>query len=96
MQKFWEKHEHSALYGVQFTKEHSSKISQSRKGYKWWNNGEISIQSKEYPGDGWVRGFAPKDREKRKGHTPWNKGKKGVQVAWNKGKTLKSINLEGE
>lgn len=81
--------------GTKFTKEHSSKISQSRKGYKWWNNGEISIQAKEQP-EGFVRGFAPKDREKRKGHTPWNKGKKGLQVAWNKGKTLKSKNLEGD
>lgn len=29
-----------------------------------------------------------KRKEKMRGRTPWNKGKKGLQVAWNKGKTL--------
>ena len=74
-QKFMELNGHTANYGKHFTIEHSSKISEARKGYKWWNNGEISIQAKEQP-VGFVRGLSPKDKEKRKGHTPWNKGKK--------------------
>ena len=82
--RFYEEHEHNALYGTTFDKDHCEKISNSRKGYKWFNNGQVSVQAKECP-EGFVPGLCEADKEKRRGHTPWNKGKKGVQVAWNKG-----------
>ena len=82
--RFYEEHEHNSLYGTTFGKDHCEKISNSRKGYKWFNNGQVSVQAKECP-EGFVPGLCEADKEKRRGHTPWNKGKKGVQVAWNKG-----------
>lgn len=37
----------------------------------------------------WNKGKKCKNiSESLKGHTPWNKGKKGVQTAWNKGKSI--------
>lgn len=82
--RFYEEHEHNSSYGKTFDKDHCEKISNSRKGYKWFNNGQVSVQAKECP-EGFVPGLCEADKEKRRGHTPWNKGKKGVQVAWNKG-----------
>lgn len=82
--RFYEEHGHNSSYGKTFDKDHCEKISNSRKGYKWFNNGQVSVQAKECP-EGFVPGLCEADKEKRRGHTPWNKGKKGVQVAWNKG-----------
>lgn len=96
LHRYFEEHEHGHMYGKAFEKGHCEKISNSRKGYKWFNNGEVSIQAKECP-EGFVPGLCKADREKRKGHTPWNKGKKGVQVAWNKGlRGQHTKKLEGE
>lgn len=83
---------HNSNYGKKFTQEHSDKISESRKGYKWFNNGFKSVQAKECP-DGFVPGLCEADKAKRRGHEPWNKGKKGVQVAWNKG-MRKNVTIE--
>ena len=33
--------------------------SMKRVGRKWWNNGINETQSRECPGDGWVRGRLP-------------------------------------
>lgn len=38
------------------TKEARAKISESIKGFKWYNNGEQSIQAFEHPGEGWIEG----------------------------------------
>jgi len=36
------------------------KLSEVRKGMLWWNNGVKTIRSKEWPGEGWVRGMKNK------------------------------------
>jgi hypothetical protein len=46
------------------------KISNSVKGFSWYNNGEVSVQAREHPGNGWVKG-----RLKDWGN-PTNKGMK--------------------
>lgn len=37
-----------------------AQISDSLKGYKWWNNGTISCKSRKCPGEGWVQGRGTK------------------------------------
>lgn len=48
---------HSYVGQHKYTKEHCSKISSSRKGYKWWHKGEINVQAKECP-EGFEPGFS--------------------------------------
>lgn len=62
---------------MKFTESHKEKISNKRKGYKWFNNGVESVQAKECP-EGFVPGLHPDHPLRRKGRIPWNKGlKKG-------------------
>lgn len=75
---FYKANTHNSSYGVPFTEQHCKNISEARKGYKWYNNGVISVQAKECP-EGFKPGLSPKDKEKRKGKTPWNKGKRVVK-----------------
>ena len=42
--------------GITPSKETRSKMSITRKGRNWYNNGVKNTQSKTHPGDGWVRG----------------------------------------
>jgi hypothetical protein len=42
--------------GRERTEKTRSKVSQSVKGYSWYNNGQVSIQSRVHPGEGWVKG----------------------------------------
>lgn len=79
--KFYEAGNHNSSYGVKKSESHCKRISESRKGYKWFNNGVEEVQAKECP-EGYVPGFKPGHFKNR---VPWNKGKKGVQTAWNKG-----------
>ena len=44
------------LKGRRLTEEHKQKLSSSRKGLHWWNNGIIAIQRRECPGQEWKRG----------------------------------------
>lgn len=78
---FYQNGNHGSNYGVKFSESHCKCISESRKGYKWFNNGVEEVQAKECP-EGYVPGFKPGHFKNR---VPWNKGKKGVQVPWNKG-----------
>lgn len=67
---FYKSGKHNKSYGVKFSESHCKRISESRKGYKWFNNGVEEVQAKECP-EGYVPGFKPghfKDR------VPWNKG----------------------
>lgn len=50
----------AAKRGRKFSVEHRKNMSNSRKGLHWWNNGIIAKQSKECPGEGFVRGNLPK------------------------------------
>ena len=49
--------------GLRHTEEARRKVSEANKGNQWnvgmlfWNNGTRTIRSKEWPGDGWVRGM---------------------------------------
>lgn len=56
-QRYMEEHGHATNYGRKFTEDHCSKISNSRKGYKWWHKGEINVQAKECP-EGFEPGFS--------------------------------------
>lgn len=38
------------------TQEQKSQLSEKIKGYSWYNNGQVSIQSRVHPGEGWVKG----------------------------------------
>jgi hypothetical protein len=78
---FYQSGNHNKSYGVKHSESHCKGISESRKGYKWFNNGIEEVQAKECP-EGYVPGFKPGHFKNR---IPWNKGKKGVQTAWNKG-----------
>ena len=42
--------------GIPVPEERKAQMSESHKGLLWWNNGEITKQSRECPGEGWVRG----------------------------------------
>lgn len=77
--EFMNENGHTANYGKKFTDEHSNKISNSRKGYKWFNNGKKSVQAKECP-NGFASGLCETDKAKRIGHTPWNKGRPGTKT----------------
>ncbi len=57
-------------------------FGESQKGRKPWNKG---IKASE---DERVMRCVKAAHEGAKGHIPWNKGKKGIQVAWNKGKSV--------
>ena len=45
-----------AKRGKNLSEEHRLKMSKSWKGMLWWNNGILSIRSRECPGEGWTRG----------------------------------------
>jgi len=45
----------SAL-GIRCPEEAKKKISEAVSGFKWYHNGEQSIQAREHPGEGWVEG----------------------------------------
>jgi hypothetical protein len=38
------------------SKEAKQKMSEMRKGMKWWNNGNIDVRSLECPGEEWING----------------------------------------
>ena len=42
--------------GKHLSEETCLKMSESKKGTHWWNNGKITMCSKECPGEGWIRG----------------------------------------
>lgn len=42
--------------GTKRTKEDRRKMSEMRRGLKWWNNGNIDVRSLECPGKEWVNG----------------------------------------
>lgn len=48
--------------GKKLSNETKNKMSKSRIGLHWWNNGVISIQRKEYPGEGWFKGPIKKNK----------------------------------
>lgn len=67
---FYQSGNHNKSYGVKFSESHCKRISESRKGYKWFNNGVEEVQAKECP-EGYVPGFKPGHFKNR---VPWNKG----------------------
>jgi len=42
--------------GNRHSKEAKQKMSEMRKGMKWWNNGNIDVRSLECPGEEWING----------------------------------------
>ena len=48
--------ENNPLFGKHHSEETRLKMSEAHKGKLWWNNGILSIRSKECPGEGWTRG----------------------------------------
>ena len=46
-----------AKMGHLVSEETKRKMSEGRMGMLWWNNGVKAIRSKEWPGEGWVRGM---------------------------------------
>ena len=67
---FYQSGKHNKSYGVKHSESHCKRISESRKGYKWFNNGVEEVQAKECP-EGYVPGFKPGHFKNR---VPWNKG----------------------
>jgi hypothetical protein len=53
----------SHMYGKSLSDELKEKISESKIGRKWYNNGINQICVKEPPGDGWVLGRIKKSKE---------------------------------
>jgi len=52
-----------ALMGIVRSDETKKKISQSKSGTKWWNNGQNCKLSIECPGNGWFLGRIKKSKE---------------------------------
>lgn len=85
--------------GIKRSEEYKRKISEANKGHKHTKEWKIKI-SQRMKGNKHALGsrgslgykFTPEQIKKlsiaHKGQKSWNKGKKGLQVAWNKGKSF--------
>lgn len=68
------------------SEEHRKKISEANKGKHMSEEAKRKI-SEAHKGKKMPEESCRKNSEAHKGQTPWNKDKKGLQTAWNKGKS---------
>jgi group I intron endonuclease len=77
--------ENHNMFGIPKPQTVKDKISATKTGCKWWNNGTESKTSHERPGEGWVRGRIKRSTD----HTKMSESKIGCKW-WNNGSETKS------